>query len=125
MLFSNLVPISGTNVPPNPEQVAYLDLIGARPTSLNWLFICSSFDGPFCASQLQALFGDSSSLLLSVFPGNLNLPTFPFDAASGTVTATDLATTPTQEPATVSLLLLGIGVLGLLYTASKGLTAAA
>jgi hypothetical protein len=34
-------------------------------------------------------------------------------------TSKDPVTTP--EPTTVSLLLLGIGVLGLLYTASKGL----
>jgi len=37
-------------------------------------------------------------------------------------TSKDPVSTP--EPATVSLLLLGIGVFGLLYTASKGLTAA-
>jgi hypothetical protein len=59
---------------------------------------------------------------MTVSPVNSNLPTYPDDAASGTVSATDLVTTP--EPTTVSLLLVAIGMVGLVYTASKGLTAA-
>jgi hypothetical protein len=120
------------NTPGNGQR-AYLDLIGASPIPLSFFFICNSENLPtplvFSPCGMANFYvlseGFAIPYLLVGGPtsGSGGNPAFFDDGAAGVVTATDLVTTP--EPATASLLLLGIGAIGLLYTASKGLTAAA
>jgi hypothetical protein len=93
------------------QETAYLELIGSSSSPLMWNAVCTAgtiIQG-HCGGEFGfSLFDQAFAVNMVLAPLDTPMPTFPNDASAGTVTATDLVTTP--EPGATGLLLLGIGV---------------